>query len=58
MIVRVKQTTSGHREKWEKGTCRKDVKRLSFPYRTVETWNALDGKVIEVTTHTHTGNVL
>ena len=31
-------------------TCRRDIKKYSFPYRTVDVWNALDREVVEAAT--------
>lgn len=49
LVVCDKRTKRGHKKKL-KGTCRKDMMKLSFPHGTVEAWNALDKKkVIEAT---------
>ena len=50
LIVRDEGTTRGHRKKLKKGTCRRDVKKYSFPHRITDTWNALDKEVTEATT--------
>ena len=49
LIVRDEWTTTGHRKKLKKGTCKKDTKKFNFPHWTVEGWNALDRNVIETT---------
>lgn len=38
--------TRGHSKKNMKKQCVKDVRKYSFPYRTVEAWNALNEEVI------------
>ena len=50
LIVRDERATRGHRKKLKKSVCRRDIKKYSFPHRTVEAWNALNGKVVEAAT--------
>ena len=50
LIVRDERTTRGHGKKLKKGVCRRDIKKHSFPYRTIEVWNALDREIVEATT--------
>ena len=36
------RATRGHGVKLKKTNCRRDIKKYSFPYRTVDAWNSLD----------------
>ncbi|XP_063866945.1 uncharacterized protein LOC135104013 [Scylla paramamosain] len=36
----------GHEKKLKKATCRRDIKKSSFPQRIVETWNSLEKGVV------------
>lgn len=38
--------TRGHQFKLRKGSCKNDVKKYSFPYRSIERWNKLDKEVV------------
>lgn len=38
--------TRGHSCKLKKGTCKGDVRKYSFPYRTVNVWNQLEDEVV------------
>ena len=38
--------TRGHEKKLKKTTCKRDMKKYSFPYRSIEAWNKLDAKII------------
>ena len=38
--------TRGHRYKLRKGRCRGDIKKYSFPYRSVNVWNQLEEEVV------------
>ena len=37
----------GHDKRLRKGTCLRDIKKYSFPQRSVELWNELGGEVVE-----------
>ena len=50
LIVQDERATRGHGKKLKKGACRRDIKKYSFPYRTVDVWNALDREVVEAVT--------
>ena len=39
--------TRGHSKKIEKSRCSKDVKKYSFPHRTVDVWNGLREEIVE-----------
>ena len=45
-IVRDEGRTRGHRYKLKKGRCKGDVRKYSFPYRSINKWNQLDDKVV------------
>ena len=38
--------TRGHEKKLKRTTCKRDIKKYSFPYRRIEAWNKLDAEVI------------
>ena len=42
------QGLRGHGKKLRKGTCLRDIKKYSFPQRSVEVWNSLRQEVVEV----------
>ena len=39
--------TRGHGKKLRKTRCLKDVKKYSFPFRSIELWNSLDEEIIQ-----------
>ena len=41
-----KRDTRGYGKKIKKATCRMNIKKYSFPYRIVETWNSLERDVV------------
>ena len=43
------RSTRGHSKKIEKSHCTKDVKKYSFPHRTVDSWNNLCEEVVTAT---------
>ena len=45
-IERDNGSTRGHEYKLRKGRCKSDVKKFSFPYRSVEDWNSLKEEVV------------
>ena len=50
LVLRVdgrQQSTRGHSCKLKKPRCRSDVKKFSFPARSIDIWNQLQGEVIE-----------
>ena len=38
--------TRGHEKKLKRTSCKRDIKKYSFPYRSIEAWNKLDAEVI------------
>ena len=50
MFVRDTRSTRGHSKKLMKTRCVKDVKKYSFPYRCIDTWNALDDETVHAKT--------
>ena len=42
--------TRGHGKKLKKSTCRRDIKKHSFPQRCIETWNGLDKEIVNAET--------
>ena len=40
------KTTRGHKKKLKRKTCKIDIKKYSFPYRSIVAWNKLDAEVI------------
>ena len=40
------RVSRGHGRKLKMATCRRDVKKYSFPHRSVEAWNSLDIEVV------------
>ena len=48
-LVEIERTRElrGHRKKLKKGICRRDIKKYSFPYRSVEIWNGLSKEIVE-----------
>ena len=52
LVVKVEEherRTRGHMKKLKKSQCLGDIKKYSFPHRTVETWNNLKEEVVAVT---------
>ena len=48
LIVREeRRELRGHSKKLRKGTCLKDIKKYSFPYRSVDMWNGLNKDIVE-----------
>ncbi len=45
-MVRDRSETRGNSKKLKKRVCRRDVKKYSFPYRSITTWNGLDGETL------------
>ena len=41
-------TIRRHENKLKRTTCKRDMKKYSFPYRSIEAWNKLDAEVINV----------
>ena len=37
----------GHDNQLSKGVCLKDIKKYSFPHRSIDKWNKLDRRVVE-----------
>ena len=35
-----------HEKKLKRTTCKRDMKKYSFPYRSIKAWNKLDAEVI------------
>jgi hypothetical protein len=50
MFVRDTRSTRGHSKKLMKSRCVKDVKKYSFPYHCIDTWNALDDETVHAKT--------
>ena len=46
LFVRQDRTTRGHENKPKRTTCKSDMNKYSFPYRSIEAWNKLDAEVI------------
>ena len=47
VVTEERRELRGHSKKLRKGTCLKDVKKYSFPYRSVNVWNALSKDTVE-----------
>ncbi len=45
-VIKDEGRTRGHDFKLRKGVCRSDARKYSFPYRSIEGWNGLDGEVV------------
>ena len=45
--------TRGHSKKIQKSHCLRDVRKYSFPHRTVDVWNGLSEEVVSATTSVH-----
>lgn len=45
-IVRDEGRTRGHSYKLKKGRCKGDVRKYSFPYRSIDKWNSLGEEVV------------
>ena len=45
-IRRDEGITRGHRYKLQKGRCKGDVRKYSFPYRSINRWNQLGEEVV------------
>ena len=46
LLVFSEKDTRGHTRKLRPTTCRRDVKKLSFPNRSIKLWNGLKGEVV------------
>jgi len=46
MFVWYQRDTRGHGKKLIRTTCRRDSKKYSFSYRSMEIWNNLDAEVV------------
>ena len=46
LVVHDRSGTRGNSKKLKKSVCRRDVKKYSFPYRSVSTWNGLDEETV------------
>ena len=46
MTVAPSNYLRGHPKKVLRDACRSDVKKYSFPYRSIETWNKLNAEVV------------
>ena len=46
LCVRSERETRGHGKKLRATTCRRDVKKFSFPNRSIELWNGLEEEVV------------
>ena len=44
------RNTRGHDKKLKMTTCRRNIKKFSFPSRTIEAWNALGTEVVKART--------
>ncbi len=42
LVVCDRMETRGNSKKLKKGICRRDIKKYSFPYRSITAWNGLD----------------
>ena len=47
MIIRDTGITRGHEYKVKIPTCKGDIKKFSFPFRSIEKWNRLDEEVVK-----------
>ena len=50
LVVRDFRCGRGHGMKIKMGSCKRDVKKNSFPQRIVSVWNGLDREVVEART--------
>ena len=50
MFVHDTRTSRGHSKKLMKTRCVRDVKKYSFPYCCVYSWNALDSDIVNAKT--------
>ena len=48
LLVFSERDTRGHGRKLRSTTCRRDVKKFSFPHRSIKLWNGLEDKVVVV----------
>ena len=46
LFVWIGRNTRGHKKKLKRTTCKRDIRKYSFPYRSIEAWNKLDAEVI------------
>ena len=46
LLVLNERDTRGHGRKLRPTTCRRDIKRFSFPHRSIRIWNGLKGEVV------------
>ena len=47
MVANETKHTRRHSRKIEKSQCSGDVKKFSFPHRTVDVWNGLNEEIVE-----------
>ena len=50
LVIRDFSSTRGHEKKVKRAACRKDIKKNSFPQRTVGIWNELEKEVVNAKT--------
>ncbi len=41
------RNTRGHGQKLRVDNCRSDIKKFSFPQRSIEVWNKLDTEIVQ-----------
>ncbi len=46
LVEHDERETRGNSKKLKKGICRRDVKKFSFPYRSIATWNGLKEETV------------
>lgn len=46
LFIMNERETRGHGRKLKVTTCRRDIKKFSFPHRSIEAWNGLEGEVV------------
>ncbi len=46
IVVRDRIETRGNSKKLKKSVWRRDIKKYSFPYRSITTWNGLDMETV------------
>jgi len=46
LVVRDRSVTRGNSKKLKKSVCRRDIKKYSFPYRSITAWNGLDEETV------------
>ena len=47
LFVWDRSATRGHGKKLKKSRCLRDIKKYSFPYRTVDAWNGLEPEIVQ-----------